>query len=149
MPCSHEERNSLRHPPNGGLNLVLGQFGKSVDFKNTWWGQLLGGNTFSGVLFGSGKDAALAAGASTPGTMNAGMGEVTTWGRRTTAIKGLNLAGDGGLPFALSKATTAGVKSFLSVADRVLGFGLDLTTKLEVDAALAAAEAAYCLYKTR
>ncbi len=37
----------------------------------------------------------------------------------------------------------------LGAADKVLGMGMSFTTRLEVDAALAAAEAAYCAYITK
>jgi hypothetical protein len=69
-------------------------------------------------------------------------------GRRTSKTMSLNLAGSGGLPQALGSAS-GGLKSVLGAADDVLRLGMGFTTRLEVDAALTAAEAAYCVYKTR
>ena len=60
----------------------------------------------------------------------------------------MNLAGNGGLPQALSGSSGA-VKSAIGTADDILSLGFDFTTKLEIDAALTAAEAAYCTYKTK
>jgi hypothetical protein len=71
------------------------------------------------------------------------MGTVTTYGRNTSTITSLNIARQGGLPQALSSASS-GVKSVLGAADKVLSLGMSFTTRLEIDAALAGAEAAYC-----
>jgi RHS repeat-associated protein len=140
---------SLAGLAQGGINAALGAMGRSgVNFENTWWAQLLGGNSISGTLFGSASDAGASAAANTPGLLEAGMGTVTTWGRRTADILSLNLEGRGGLPLALGDAS-AGVRGFLGTADSVLSLGLDFTTRLEIDAALSAGEAAYCAYKTQ
>ncbi len=139
---------SLAGLAQDGVNAVLSAFGKSVDFKDTFLAQLLGGNSVSGLLFGSPADAAMAAGSNTPGILHAAMGTATTYGRRTSTIMSLNIAGKGGLPQALSSASS-GLKSVLGVADSVLSLGMSLTTRLEVDAALAGLEAAYCAYRTK
>jgi hypothetical protein len=140
---------SLAGLAQGGINAALNAAGmSSVNFQNTWWAQLLGGNSISGTLFGSPSDAAGALAGSTPGLLNTAMGTVTTYGRRTSTIMALNLAGQGGLPQALSSASS-GLQSVLGTADSVLSLGLDFTTKLEIDAALTAAEGAYCVYKTQ
>jgi hypothetical protein len=139
---------SLAGLAQGALNGVLSQFGTSVDIQNTWWAQLLGGNSISGTLFGSPGDAGMAAGSNTPGLLTLAMGTSTTYGRRTSTIMSLNLAGSGGLPQALGSAS-GGLKSLLGTADSVLSLGMGFTTRLEVDAALTAAEAAYCVYKTK
>jgi hypothetical protein len=119
-----------------------------VNFQDTWWAQLLGGNAISGTLFGSGRDAAMSAGTNTPGLLEMAMGTGITYGRRTSTIMALNLAGNGGLPQALSSAS-GGFRSMLGAADSVLSLGMGFTTRLGVDAALTAAEAAYCGYKTK
>ncbi len=76
------------------------------------------------------------------------MGTVTTWGRRTSGVLSLNLADKGGLPLALGDAS-AGVRGWLGTADSAVSLGLDFTTRLEIDAALSAGEAAYCACKTQ
>jgi hypothetical protein len=140
---------SLAGLAQGGVNAALSAIGKSgVSFENTWWATLLGGNSISGTLFGSGGEAGASAAANAPGLLEMGMGTVTTWGRRTSDILSLNLAGKGGLPLALGDAS-AGVRGWLGTADSVLSLGLDFTTRLEIDAALSAGEAAYCAYKTQ
>lgn len=84
-----------------------------------------------------------------PGTADAlkafgkGLGSPLTWGRRTTNIVALNLAGKGGVPQALS-ASGRGARSFLSEADKALSFGLTFAEKAIVDAAFAAGEAIAC-----
>jgi hypothetical protein len=139
---------SLAGVANGAVNAALSPFGKSVDFKDNAAVQFFAGNNISGLLFGSGGDAALSAAGNTPGLLNIAMGTVTTYGRNTSAITSLNIARSGGLPQALSSAT-GGLKSVLGFADNILSLGMDLTTRLEIDAGLAAAEAAYCAYKTK
>jgi hypothetical protein len=133
----------------GAINAALGQMGVSgVNFQDTWWAQLLGGNAIGGTLFGSGSDAAMSAGTNTPGLLELAMGKGITYGRRTSTVMALNLAGNGGLPQALSSAS-GGFRSMLGAADSVLSLGMGFTTRLAVDAALTAAEAAYCAYKTK
>jgi hypothetical protein len=64
-------------------------------------------------------------------------------------IMALNLAGKGGLPLALG-ASSAGAKSAIDWAGKwVLGLGLDFQVKLGIDAAVAAAEVAYCYSQTQ
>ena len=51
----------------GGINAALNEMGMAgVNFQDAWWAQLLGGNAISGILFGSGGDAAMSAGTNTP-----------------------------------------------------------------------------------
>jgi hypothetical protein len=90
----------------------------------------------------------MSAGTNTPGLLEMAMGTGITYGRRTSTIMALNLAGNGGLPQALSSAS-GGFRSMLGAADSVLSLGIGFTTRLGVDAALTAAEAAYCGYKTK
>ncbi len=142
---------SLAGLAQGAVNGVLAAMGKSgYDFKDTWWAQTLLGNSISGTLFGSARDAAMSAGTITPDVLERGMGTITTYGRRTatTTIMSLNVPGKGGLPQAL-EWTSRGLKSALGVAGRALDLGMSLTQRLAIDAALAAAEAAYCAYITR
>ena len=110
-------------------------------------GQLVGGNTFTSLyagLAGSAEDAVGVAGTSSPDLLNAGIGTVTTFGRRTSNILSLNLAGSGGLPSALSPATTAGTKSFLSSVSKVFNLGLDASLKAAGDLGLFGAEIIGC-----
>jgi len=64
------------------------------------------------------------------------MGSVVTYGRRTSTIFSVNIAGSGGLPQALSSAS-GDVQSFLGK----LGGG---ALKLAVDAGLTLAEGVNC-----
>ncbi|MBZ5539372.1 MAG: hypothetical protein LAN61_02515 [Acidobacteriia bacterium] len=139
---------SLAGLAQGALNGVLSEFGTSVNFKDTFLAQLIGGNSISGILFGSATDAAVSAGTNTPGLLHLAMGTVTTYGRRSSTIMSLNIAGQGGLPQALSSAS-GGLKSVLGAADSVLSLGMSFATRLEIDAAFAGAEAAYCAHKTK
>jgi len=133
----------------GGINAALNEMGMSgVNFQDTWWAQLLGGNAVSGILFGSPGDAALSTVTNTPGLLELAMGTGITYGRRSSTIMALNLAGQRGLPQALSSASN-GLTGVLSAADSVLSLGMSFTTKLTVDTAFTAAEAAYCIYKTK
>lgn len=138
---------SLAGVAQGALNGILSQFGTSVDFKDTFLAQFLGGNTFS-IFYGSAGDAASAAATNTPNLLRTAMGTVTTYGRNTSTITSLNIARSGGLPQALS-SSSSGLQSALGVADKALSLGMSFTTRLEIDAALAGAEAAYCAYITR
>ena len=138
---------SLAGVAQGALNGVLKQFGTSVNFKDTFLAQFLGGNTFS-ILYGSAGDAASVATTNTPNLLRTAMGTVTTYGRNTSTITSLNIARSGGLPQALS-SSSSGLRSVLGAADKVLSMGMSFTTRLEIDAALAGAEAAYCAYVTK
>jgi hypothetical protein len=71
------------------------------------------------------------------------MGAVTTYGRNTSTITSLNIARQGGLPQALSSASS-GVKSAVGTGGDVLSLGMSFTTRLGIDAVFAAGEAAYC-----
>ncbi len=76
------------------------------------------------------------------------MGTPITYGRHTSTIMSLNIAGKGGLPQTLGSAAPA-LKSALGAVDSVLSLGMSFTDRLLVDAALAAAEAAYCYSLTQ
>jgi len=70
-----------------------------------------------------------------------GAGSPVTYGRRTSDIISLNLAGNGGLPQALG---STGAQDFFETAGKWLGLGLDESEKFSVDAGLAGAEAVNC-----
>ncbi len=122
----------------GGVDRVFG-----TSFRSTFFGGVLGGNSISGLLYGSAGDNAETVIGYTPEVLTQAMGSVTTYGRRTSTIMGLNLAGKGGLPIALGRSATA-VKGALGATGEVLGLGLSFEMRLGIDAALTAAEAAYC-----
>jgi hypothetical protein len=126
-----------------GLTSVVG----APDLGTSTVGEVFAGNTFTSLnaaLDGSAEDAAGVAGTSSPDLLNAGMGTVTTFGRRTSDIVSLNLVGSGGLPSALSPATTAGMKSFLSSVSKVFNLGLDASLKAAGDLGLFGAEIVGC-----
>jgi RHS repeat-associated protein len=70
-----------------------------------------------------------------------GAGSSLTYGRRTSSVMSLNLAGNGGLPQALG---STGAQGFFKTAGKWLNLGLDEATKFAVDAGLAGAEAINC-----
>jgi len=70
-----------------------------------------------------------------------GAGSALTYGRRTSDIMSLNLAGSGGLPQALG---STGAQGFFETAGQWLNLGLDEAEKFGVDAGLAGAEAFNC-----
>jgi hypothetical protein len=72
-----------------------------------------------------------------------GMGTVTSYGRRTTTIMALNLAGKGGVPLALG-AASAGTKAAIGPVASVAGGFMSLEVSLAVNVGFTAAEAAYC-----
>ncbi len=135
-------QNAKNYSAGGVLDLTTG-----FNVGTTRGGQVLLGNTFTSLyaaLAGSAQDAAGTAVSTSPDLVKAGTGTITTFGRRTSDILSLNLAGSGGLPSALSPATTAGAKSILSSLSRALNLGLQASTKAAIDAGLAGAEAVGC-----
>jgi len=137
---------SLAGLAQGVVNTVLNAAGQSsVSFQDNPYVQFFLGNSFSSVLYGSGADASLTAASSAPGFIQSGMGAVTTYGRRSSTIMSLNIAGQGGIPQALSSASS-GLQSVLGTVGDVLDV---VPQRLWVDAALFGAEAAYCAYKTK
>ena len=101
------------------------------------------GNGVSGLLFGEGTDAAQTGLTSAPDLINAGMGTVTTYGRNSTNIMALNIAGSGGAPQALSSASSS-VGGFLESASSVFSLGMSAAYRWGVDVALTGAEAIGC-----
>jgi hypothetical protein len=118
-----------------------------TNFGNSFLGQVVDGNTFTGAysaVASSFEDAATVAGTSTPDLLNSAIGTTTTFGRRTSNILALNLAGKGGLPQALS-SSSGGLKSLLGTASKALNLGLEASLKAAIDAGLAGAEVIGCL----
>jgi len=143
-------QNAKNYSAGGAVDLSLQSLGVNSNVGTSFAGQVAAGNTFTGLyaaVAGSGEDAAGAAASSSADLINAGMGTVTTFGRRTSNILSLNLAGNGGLPSALSPASTAGAQSVLGSVSKVLSLGLEASTKAAVDAGLAGAEAIGCAIK--
>jgi hypothetical protein len=93
------------------------------------------GNGITGLIFeGPGAGDFLSAAGS-------GAGSALTYGRRTSSIMSLNLAGSGGLPQALG---STGAQGFFQTAGKWLNLGLDEAEKFAVDAGLAGAESINC-----
>jgi RHS repeat-associated protein len=121
-----------------GINVATGT---NTNFSQ--YTSFVAGNSINSFLFGSTADAAGTMAASAPGLVSTAMGTATTFGRRTSSIISLNLAGAGGLPMALSPAS-AGVKSALGSIGNVLSLGLSFVERTAVDAAFTGAEAINC-----
>ena|SRR2546425_2591273 len=118
----------------------------NTDLGTGFVGQLVGGNTFTSLyagLAGSAEDAVGVAGTSSPDLLNSAIGSTTTFGRRTSNILSLNLAGKGGLPQALS-SSSGGLKSFLGSASKAFNLGLDASLKAAGDLGLFGAEIIGC-----
>jgi len=101
------------------------------------------GNSINTLLFGSGDEAASAALSNAPSAMTGGMGNALTYGRRTSDIMALNLAGRGGLPVALGRSS-AGVKAAIGKAGGFLSLGLSFAERMGLDIAFSGAEAVDC-----
>ncbi|HXE15060.1 MAG TPA: RHS repeat-associated core domain-containing protein [Bryobacteraceae bacterium] len=119
-----------------------------TNFRDTFVGGLLGGNSITGFLYGSGNDNAQIAISNTPEILTRSMGTVTTYGRRTSTVMSLNFAGKGGLPQALGTSGTA-FRGAVGTAGKVLGLGLSFEERLAVDGAFTATEIAYCVAVTQ
>jgi hypothetical protein len=119
-----------------------------TNFRNTFVGGLLGGNSITGFLYGSADDNAQTGISNTPEILTRSMGTMTTYGRRTSTIMSLNLAGKGGLPQALGSSGSA-FRGAIGTAGKVLGLGLSFEERLAVDGAFTAAEIAYCVAVTQ
>jgi len=134
-------QNVANYSAGGALDLVAG-----TSIGTSTAGQVLAGNTFTGLysaIAGSPEDAATGALTSSPDLLNSAMGSTLTFGRRTSGIMALNLAGKGGLPQALS-SSTGGLKSLLGTASKALNLGLDASVKAAIDAGAFGAEIVGC-----
>jgi hypothetical protein len=135
-------QNAKNYSAGGAFDLTFG-----TNVGTSFGGQVLAGNTFTSLysaIAGSAEDAVGTAASASPDLVKAAMGTVTTFGRRTSNILSLNLAGSGGLPSALSPATTAGVKSVLGSLSKALNLGLEASVKAAIDAGLSGAEGIGC-----
>jgi len=70
------------------------------------------------------------------------VGKSLSYGRRSADIMALNIAGETGLPRALSTASP--VRSLFGTAGRIFGLGLSFTQRLVIDGVFTAAEAVSC-----
>jgi RHS repeat-associated protein len=103
------------------------------------------GDAITSLAFGSTSDASSVAANAARGVVRAGMGAVTTYGRRTSTIMSLNLVGNGGLPQALSQSgAAASLGSTLSRIGSAVSLGLKASTRWAVDAAFTGAEMVNC-----
>jgi hypothetical protein len=143
--AAHANDFSILGAVNAGTNAL---FNRQDSYKNNVVLGALGGNSITSLLYGSTADAAGTGVTLAPTIVTAAMGTVTTYGRRTSTMMALNIAGKGGLPLALG-ASSAGAKGALTAAGKWLGLGLDFEVKLGIDAGFAAAEAAYCYSHTQ
>jgi len=101
------------------------------------------GNAINTFVFGS-TEAAATMGANAPGLVSTATGAATTFGRRTTTIMWLNLAGvPGGPPLVLSQAS-AGIKVVLGKIGDALSFGLSVAERTAVDVGFTGAEVINC-----
>ena len=102
------------------------------------------GNSINAFFFGNSTDAAGTMGVEAPNIVAQGMGAATTYGRRTTDIMSLNLAGiPGGPPQALTQASSE-AKGVLGSIGEGLSFGLSFVERTAVDAAFTGAEVINC-----
>lgn len=103
------------------------------------------GDAITSLAFGSTTDASSAAANAAPGIVRAGMGAMTTYGRRTSTIMSLNLVGKGGLPQALGQSgATASLQGTLSRFGSAFSLGLKASTRWALDAAFTGAEMVNC-----
>ncbi len=138
------ESNVNNYSLGGSLELGANvAFGFNSSASSNPFVSAVTGNGVGSLLFGNGVDAAGTMATSTPDVVNAGIGSALTYGRRSSNIMSLNLAGHGGLPTALSSASS-GISSFLSSVSSALNFGMEAGTRWAVDATLTAAEAIGC-----
>jgi len=111
--------------------------------------QTFGGNEITGAyfgLFGSSNSSAKGAYETMAGKTNTiasgAVGQSLSYGRRTSDIMALNIAGETGLPRALSTASR--FRSALGTAAKWFSLGLSETQRLVIDGTFTAAEALAC-----
>lgn len=124
--AAHANDFSILGTVNAGTNAL---FNRQDTYKNNVVLGALGGNSITSLLYGSTADAAGTGVTLAPTIVTAAMGTVTSYGRRTSTITALNIAGKGGLPLALG-ASSAGTKAAFNTAGKWLGLGLDFEVKL-------------------
>ncbi len=142
-------QNAHTYSAGGALELAANvATGTNTDYSSNRAVDFVTGNSINSVLFGSATDAGLSGVGQAPGLIDAGMGAVTTYGRRTgTGLAALNLAGNGGVPKALSEAGgRLATKSFFSTVGKALNLGLSTATRLGIDIGLTGAELIGCAF---
>jgi hypothetical protein len=108
------------------------------------------GNAITSLAFGSAADASSVAANAAPGIVRAGMGAVTTYGRRTSKIMSLNIPpldgrAPGGLPQGLGQpGASAVLRRALSRISGAFSLGLKASTRWALDAAFTGAEMVNC-----
>jgi RHS repeat-associated protein len=108
------------------------------------------GNAITSLAFGSAADASSVAANAAPGIVRAGMGAVTTYGRRTSKIMSLNIPpldgrAPGGLPQGLGQpGASAVLRRALSRISDAFSLGLKASTRWALDAAFTGAEMVNC-----
>jgi hypothetical protein len=134
------ERNASLYSLAGTVDLSIGADGK---VSSNFFASMFAGNSITGTFFafaGTSQTSAFNAvttGAGFTGNVVSGaMGAPITYGRRTSQLMALNLAGKGGLPQALSSGS-GGVKGFLGK----IGTG---ALKLAIDTGFTLAEGIGC-----
>jgi hypothetical protein len=139
--AAHANDFSIAGTLNHTYNAITGS--NSLAFQNNFFAQAVLGNPLTTLAYGSATDNAGTAASLAPTIVQMGMGTVTSYGRRTTTIMALNLAGKGGVPLALG-AASAGTKAAIGRVANVAGGFMSLEVSLAVNVGFTAAEAAYC-----
>ena len=118
-------------------------FHANTNYSETPIGSFLGGNALNALLFGSGGETAMETVHHSPDVVEKAMGESLSFGRRTADIMALNLAGKGGLPLALGRAS-GGAASLAGTVGKVLNLGMSFAMRVGIDVAFTGGEALNC-----
>jgi len=137
----------------GSVELVSNvTFGTDTSYSSRPVVSFFTGNAINALFFGgSAADAASTGTGYAPTFIGWGMGAAKTYGRRTTDIMALNLAGKGGVPIALSQAASkaggisaSAVKNGVGKVGSVFSMGMSFLTRAGIDLAFTGAEAINC-----
>jgi hypothetical protein len=139
--ASHANDFSIAGTINHGFNWIFGT--KSSSFQDNWFVQAVAGNPITSFVYGDVSSNAGTVASIAPTVLKRGMGTATTYGRRTTAIMALNLAGKGGVPLALG-AASSGAKAVIGRVATAAGGFMSLQVSFGVNLGFTALEAAYC-----
>jgi hypothetical protein len=101
------------------------------------------GNSINTFFFGSGGENAVTALNDAPSVAASRMAGALSYGRRTSDIMALNLAGKGGLPLALGRSSVGG-KAVASKIGSAFSLGLSFAERMGLDVAFSGAEAINC-----
>jgi len=126
------ERNNERYSLGGAAVTLVGGNDTALTAGN-----VLGGNMFLEAAYGGSNTHAAVE------SLEKGLGAPLTYGRRSSDIKSLNLAGKGGLPQSLS-ASGKGLRSAVGKAGKALSLGLTMTERAIVDGTFAVGEGIAC-----